>query len=89
MKNKIILILITLILFTNIGCKKNEVIQSDNVTFLTVSEINEYLNMTVREIIELSNLEFDTSGTLAILESHMTFPCIYPENLPVYFICRN
>ena len=67
--------------------EKTEVI--DPADFLTTSEITEYLHMTVKEIVEMTNAQFDMSGTMAILESYMPFSCIFPENLPIYFVCRN
>ncbi len=44
-----------------------------------------YLNTKKIDAVNLSNIE-DIEGTVAIMESHMFFPCVYVENLGIAFI---
>lgn len=44
-----------------------------------------YLNTNKIDAVKLSNTE-DSEDTVAVMESHMTFPCVYIENLGITFI---
>lgn len=51
------------------------------------SEIKRYLDMTNREIADLSGKEIDNYADTFVFKTKVLLPCIRPSDLPFYFVC--
>ena len=56
-------------------------------TEMVNNEIKKYLNMTNREIADLTGKNINNYGDIVVFRTNVFFPCIRPEDFPFYFIC--
>ena len=53
------------------------------------NEVKKYLDMTNQEIKDLTGKELDNYADTFVFKTKVLYPCIRPDNLPFYFICRD
>jgi hypothetical protein len=67
----------------------NEPVLPESSVDNKADEIRSFLNKTVAEITAETNAPVSKDGTLKVFDLNVFFPCIYPDNLPFYFVCKS
>lgn len=94
MRKSIVLAMVLLSLSSIVGCSHqealgNELIREQTTEFSYEQKIEEYLNSTVEEIVELTGDDIDADGTQTVFEPNVFYPCIFLKDEPFAVICRS